>query len=189
MRNPGPRYDGTRHNVGGRIVELIADRHRLKFKRARLGIRAQVAEANLGGSRAVVALPTTFMNESGQAVGPLVRYFRCEPDRLLVVHDDIDLPFAKLRVQHGRGPGGQNGVASIIKTLGTNEFWRLKFGVGRPPGSKDPADHVLDAFTKAEREEVELMVQYAADAVEAFITSDAEAARQIAGTAGGRGGT
>ncbi len=172
--------------MGGRVVDLLGERHRLKFKRARLGIRAQVGELRIGPSRAVLALPTTFMNESGQAVGPLLRYYRTGLERLLIVHDDIDLPFAKLRVQFGRGAGGQNGVASIIKTLGTNEFWRLKFGVGRPRGSKDPADHVLEPFSKAERDDVDVLVQFAADAVEAFVTHDPEAARQIAGTAGGK---
>jgi PTH1 family peptidyl-tRNA hydrolase len=129
----------------------------------------------------MLALPRTFMNESGQAVVPLVRYFSTPQERFLVIHDDIDLPFAKMRVQEGRSPGGNNGVKSIIQSLGTQDFWRLKCGVGRPPGRQDPADFVLRPFTKDEREEIDLVVQFAADVVETFVTEGGEAARERAG--------
>ncbi len=180
MRNPGARYAGTRHNLGGDVVAIVAERLGAGFRRAPRFIRAEVAETRIGDARTVLARPTTFMNESGQAVAPLVRYYSTAPDDLLVVHDDIDLPFAKLRVQRGRGPGGNNGVASVIGSLGP-DFWRLKLGVGRPPGRQDPADYVLQRFAAREREEAALMAQHAADVVEVFVTEGAEAARQLAG--------
>jgi PTH1 family peptidyl-tRNA hydrolase len=121
------------------------------------------------------------MNESGQAVAPLVRYYRTPADELLVVHDDIDLPFAKLRVQEDRGPGGNNGVRSIIRSLGSQEFWRLKIGVGRPPGRQNPADYVLRPFSTQERPEIDLSIQLAADVIETFVAEGGDAARQRAG--------
>jgi PTH1 family peptidyl-tRNA hydrolase len=129
----------------------------------------------------MLAVPRTFMNESGQAVAPLVRYFAANADQLLVVHDDIDLPFAKLRVQADRSAGGNNGVASVIGSLGSQEFWRLKCGVGRPPGRQNPADFVLRPFSAAERPEIDLLVQVAADLVELFVSDGGDAARQRAG--------
>ena len=181
LRNPGPKYDRTRHNIGAEVVEVLASRHGASFKKARRFIRAQVAEVRIDGVATVLALPTTFMNEAGQAVAPLTRYYGTEPDRLLVVHDDIDLPFAKLRVSHDRGPGGNNGVKSIIRSLGSQEFWRLKCGVGRPPGRMDPAAFVLKGFAAKERPEIDVSIQLAADVAERFVTNGGDAARQLAG--------
>ncbi len=160
---------------------MFADQRDLAFKRARQGIRSEVAEVNVDGTRCVVALPTTSMNHSGQAVAPLLRYFGVDPDRLLVVHDDIDSPFSKLKVQWSRGHGGNNGVRSIAGSLGSNDFWRLKIGVGRPPGRQDPADFVLSRFAAAEREDIGVSVYRAADVIERFITAGGEDARQFAG--------
>ncbi len=162
-------------------MAIVAERNSAPFKKAPRFIRADVAEVRIGGERVVLAVPRTFMNESGQAVAPLVRYFKTPPDQLLVIHDDIDLPFAKLRVQQGRGAGGNNGVRSIIASLRTQDFWRLKCGVGRPPGRQDPADFVLRPFATKERPEVDLMVQLGADVVEFFVTAGGDAARQRAG--------
>ncbi len=153
------------------------------FKRARRTIRAEVSEARLGQARVVLAVPTTFMNESGQAVAPLLRYFDADSEDLLIVHDDIDLPFARLRLQFDRGSGGNNGARSVIRSLGTKEFWRLKCGVGRPPGRMDPAAFVLRRFTAKEQPEVDLMVQQAADVVERFISEGGVAAQQLTGSA------
>ena len=163
------------------MVDTFAEQHDLGFKRARQGIRCEIAELNLDGHRAVIALPTTFMNESGQAVAPLVRYFGVELADLLVVHDDIDVPFSKLKVQWSRGDGGNNGVRSTIRSLKTNDFWRLKVGVGRPPGRMNPADFVLARFTKAEREDVGVTVYRAGDVIERFIRKGGDDARQYAG--------
>ena len=130
-----------------------------------------------------MALPTTYMNESGGPVAGLVDYYGIELDQLVVIHDDIDLPFGRLRFQFDRGPGGHNGVASVAKSLGSREFWRLKIGVGRPPGRMDPADFVLRRFTKKEQSDVELLVVEAADVLAAFAIDGDEAARQYAGDA------
>jgi len=159
----------------------VAQRRGASFKRAKRTVRAEITELQVEGSRAVLALPTTFMNESGQAVAPLLRYFGAEPADVLIVHDDIDLPFAKMRLQFDRGSGGNNGAESVIRALGTREFWRLKCGVGRPPGRMDPASFVLRRFTKKERVEVDLMMQWAADVVERFIVEGGEAAKQSTG--------
>ena len=179
LRNPGSRYDGTRHNVGAEVVEAVSPE--LRFKRARLGIRADVASLRIGEARTVLALPRTFMNECGQSIAPLVRYEHVDGDRLLVVHDDIDLPFAKLKVQFGGGAGGHNGIRSIVNSLGTNEFWRLKIGVGRPPDRIDPADYVLNRFAKVERASVDDAVIRSIRVVEVFAIDGGDAARQAAG--------
>ena len=123
------------------------------------------------------------MNESGGPVSGLVRYWDVDPDRLVVVHDDIDLPFGRLRFHADRGPGGHNGVASIVKSLGSREFWRLKIGVGRPPGRMDPAAYVLKRFATTERSDVEAMVVEAADVLRVFAASGGDAAQQEAGEA------
>ncbi len=181
MRNPGERYVATRHNLGGDIVAVLAERAGSGFKRAPRFMRAEVCEARIGGERTVLTLPRTFMNESGRAVAPLVKYYKIDSDRLLVIHDDIDLGFGKLRLQIGRGSGGNNGAKSVIQHLGTTEFWRLRCGVGRPPGRQDPADFVLRPFSKKERPEIDVTVQLAADVVETFVASGGEVARQQAG--------
>lgn len=181
LRNPGSRYDGSRHNIGAVAVERFLSDNSTDLKRARQGIRAEIAELNLDGHRAIAALPTTFMNESGQAVAPLMRYYGVEGDQLLVVHDDIDVPFAKLKVQWSRGHGGNNGVRSTIGSLKSNDFWRLKIGVGRPPGRMDPADYVLGRFASAERDDIDAAVYRAAEVVDRFIRIGGEDARQYAG--------
>lgn len=179
LRNPGSDYDGTRHNLGAEVIEAIAPGQRLK--RGRLGIRANAAEIRLGDTRTVIAMPRTFMNEAGTAVQPLVRYYRVRADELLIVHDDIDLPFGKMRLQLGGGEGGHNGVRSVVGSLGTEDFWRLKIGVGRPPQRIDPADYVLERFNKAERQAMDDVVLRAAQVAEVFATEGGEAARQRAG--------
>ena len=121
------------------------------------------------------------MNESGQAVAPLLRYFDADPEDLLVIHDDIDLPFCKMRLQFDRGSGGNNGARSVIGSLRTQEFWRLKCGVGRPPGRMDPADFVLRRFTAKEQPEVDVLTEQAADVVERFIAEGGPAAQQLTG--------
>ncbi len=179
LRNPGSRYDGTRHNVGAEVV--VAAVQEAKFKRARLGIRADVAEIRSGDTRTVLAVPRTFMNECGQAIAPLVRYERIDGDRLLVVHDDIDLPFGKLRVQLGGGAGGHNGIRSLVGSLDTKEFWRLKIGVGRPPDRVDPADYVLGRFAKVERSTIDDTIARGVSVLETFAYDGGDAARRSAG--------
>ena len=151
------------------------------LKRAPQGIRTEIADGNVEGHRYVAALPTTFMNESGQAVAPLMRYYGVDPDQLLVVHDDIDVPFGKLKMQWSGGHGGNNGVRSIAGSLKSPDFWRLKIGVGRPPGRVDPADFVLSTFSRSEQPDVDVSVYRAADVIERFIVSGGDDARQFAG--------
>jgi PTH1 family peptidyl-tRNA hydrolase len=181
LRNPGKEYLGTRHNVGGEATEVLADRWDLRLKRGPLRVRADMGRTRRDDESVVLAVPRTFMNTCGPAVASVLRYYKATPADLLVVHDDIDLPFARLRLHHARGTGGHNGVKSIVRTLGNNEFYRLKIGVGRPPGQMDPAAFVLRPFTRSERAEVEFLVQDAADVIEQWVTDPAEAAYMAAG--------
>jgi len=181
LRNPGSRYEGTRHNVGGAAVVQFGVVAGSSLRRAPQGIRADVATVHADGAPAVLAIPRTFMNESGDGVAPLLRYYSVAPGDLLVAHDDIDLEYADARVQIDRGAGGHNGVRSIIQSLGTRDFWRLRMGVGRPPGRVDPADYVLDRFSKPERAALGDFVAAAAALCETFAAAGGETARERAG--------
>jgi PTH1 family peptidyl-tRNA hydrolase len=180
LRNPGPDYEGTRHNSGYEVLARVLERAGETLGRGPSRVRAQVAQVGTGDNRLLYAVPMTYMNESGRAVRALLDYFGLSPTVILVVHDDIDLPFGRLRLQVGGGTGGNNGVRSIETALGTRDFSRLKFGVGRPPGQMDPADYVLRPFAKVEREEVELMIEDAADVVELWPTDPARAQEMAA---------
>ncbi|MDH3261004.1 MAG: aminoacyl-tRNA hydrolase [Acidimicrobiia bacterium] len=179
LRNPGREYVGTRHNVGGEVAEELAARWNVRLKRGPLRVRADLARHQVHDHAVVLSVPRTFMNTCGPAVVSVLRYYKAGPEDLLVVHDDIDLPFARLRLQHARGTGGHNGVKSIVQSLGNNEFHRLKIGVGRPPGRMDPAAFVLRPFAKSEREEVDFVVRDAAEVIERWI-EDPDEAVQIA---------
>lgn len=178
LGNPGPEYELTRHNVGSEVVSAIATAAGARLSRGPSRLRSQVATVSLGGERVVLAVPLTFMNESGSAVKAVVDYYRASPPELLVVHDDIDLSFGRLRLQVGGGTGGHNGLRSIEQALSRRDFARLKVGVGRPPGRMDPADFVLRRFTNAERAEVDLMVADAAEVATAWIGDVATAVRR-----------
>lgn len=167
--------------MGSEVIYELVRRSSGTLRKAKRFVRADVAEVRLGEHPAVLAVPRTFMNESGGAVSGLARYYRVDFGRLLIIHDDIDLAFAKIRVQCGSGSGGNNGVQSVIQALGSSDFWRLKCGVGRPPGTMDPAAFVLKPFARAERRHVDLMVQLGADLVELFAAAGGEEARQRAG--------
>jgi peptidyl-tRNA hydrolase, PTH1 family len=180
LRNPGADYAGTRHNLGSEIVDLVLRRADVSPGRAPSRIRGMVAQTGVGDGRCLFLLPNTYMNESGGAVRAALDYYKLAPADLLVVHDDIDLAFGALRLQVGGGSGGHNGIRSVEASLGTNDFSRLKAGVGRPPGSSDPADYVLRRFTKAERSEVDLLVEDAADVVERWLTDPARAQEMAA---------
>ena len=179
LRNPGREYVGTRHNVGAEALEILADQWDVRIKRGPLRVRADLARHRIGSDTVILAVPRTFMNTCGPAVVSVLRYFKAQPEDLLVIHDDIDLPFARLRLQFARGTGGHNGIKSIVESLGNNEFHRLKIGVGRPPGRMDPAAYVLRPFAKSEREEVDFLVRDGAEVIEKWI-SDPEEAVQLA---------
>lgn len=178
--NPESRYEGTRHNLGAEVVQLLAERSSTTLKRGPLRVRAMVGRGRLSGEPVILSLPRTSMNLCGPAVVSLLRYFKADPADLLVLHDDIDVPFGKMKLQTDRGPGGHNGIKSIIGALGTRDFWRLKMGVGRPPGRMDPAKFVLTRFNSRERSEIDLAVQHAADVAESFVT-DRDRAVRMAG--------
>lgn len=183
LRNPGPDYEGTRHNAGAEVVERVVEAAGESFKRGPSRISGLVAQTGVGDDRTLYLLPYTFMNESGSAVRAALDYYGLGPSDLIVVHDDIDLPFGRLRIQVGGGSGGHNGIRSLERALGTKEFSRLKFGVGRPPGSQDPADFVLRPFAKSERVEVQEMIVDAADVIERWL-HDRERAQEMAALRG-----
>lgn len=179
LRNPGSEYEGTRHNVGAEVVAEVARRRDERFKAKTMRTRSEIAEVRIGSDKVLLAAPMSYMNESGGPVSATLRYVRADISDLLVIHDDIDLDFGRLRLQVGGGSGGHNGIRSLEKSLGTRDFSRLKVGVGRPPGRQDPADFVLRRFGTKERPEVDLVVGDAADVVERWV-SDAQAAQELA---------
>jgi PTH1 family peptidyl-tRNA hydrolase len=170
LGNPGAEYADTRHNVGFRVVDLLAARAGGgRFSRHRSN--TDVLEGRLAGRRVVLAKPRTYMNVSGGPVAGLVRYFGGD---LVVVHDDLDLGFGVVRLKLGGGEGGHNGLRSISASLGTKDYLRVRFGIGRPPGRQDPADFVLKRFSGTERKELEFAVDLAADATEALLIDGLE---------------
>jgi PTH1 family peptidyl-tRNA hydrolase len=178
LGNPGPAYRGNRHNVGFFVLDLLAGRVGGRFK-AHKG-RADVVEARLGplpAPRVVLAKPKSYMNESGGPVASLRDFYKVAPEQLVVVHDELDLPYGALRLKRGGGDNGHNGLRSITKSLGTREYLRVRFGIGRPPGRMDPADYVLRDFSAVERKDLEFHVDRAADAVEALVRDGLDAAQ------------
>ncbi len=169
LRNPGADYERSRHNVGFDVLARVVDRADQSFGKTPSRVRGIAAQSGVGEDRTLYFAPNTYMNESGGAVKAALAYYKVASADLLVVHDDIDLAFGRLRIQVAGGSGGHNGIRSVEKSLGTKEFSRLKIGVGRPPGSMDPADFVLRPFSKGERSEVEMLVEDAADVVEQWL--------------------
>jgi peptidyl-tRNA hydrolase, PTH1 family len=173
LGNPGPRYEGTRHNVGVVVLEELLGRTGSRLKNHKSG--CLVAEARLASTSTILARPTSYMNESGRPVASLVRYYKVATENLIVVHDEIDIPFGEVRVKLGGGTAGHNGLNSIVPHLG-KEFVRIRVGVSRPRGRQDPADYVLSDFSSAERKELPFIVDKAADAVESVIEHGVERA-------------
>ena len=175
LGNPGPGYAGNRHNVGAMVLEELASRAGIRLAPGK-GARARAlsGEGRLAGRRVVLARPTTYMNESGGPVRGLLDYHHLDAAELVVVHDELDIPFASVRLKRGGGEGGHNGLRSISGSLGTKEYLRVRFGIGRPPGRQDPADFVLKRFSATERKELDFAVDLAADATEALLTDGLE---------------
>lgn len=163
LGNPGNSYRGTRHNIGARAVGEFAEAGKAVLKKGIFSSSA-TAKVRVDSVELLLAVPLTYMNLSGPAVGALVRRHRITPDNLLVVHDDLDLEFGRVKAREGGSAGGHNGLKSIIAALGTPEFSRLRMGIGRPPGKTDPSDFVLSRFTGEEHEQVEKMVAAACSA-------------------------
>lgn len=164
LGNPGRRHRGTRHNLGREVVKALAERWGVALDQ--LWASARFGLAHRGGSKCVLAVPITFMNESGRAVAPLVRRFELEPHDILVVVDDLDLPLGALRLRVSGGSGGHRGLSSVTKALGTEEYPRLRLGIGRPPEDWDPARYVLARFTDAERAVADGAISDAVEALE-----------------------
>ena len=188
LGNPTDRYARNRHNVGQMVVDLLAGRAGARWTSHRS--RALVAEVRLGvlpggapGPRVVLAKSTGYMNVSGGPVAALVRALGIEPARILVVHDELDLPLGSLRLKFAGGEGGHNGLKSVTQHLGTREYARLRIGIGRPPGQMDPADYVLRDFAKNEQPEIAVVIEEAADAVIAVVTQGLEKAQMELHTA------
>ncbi len=180
LGNPGPGHAGNRHNVGFMVTDVLAGRMSGRFKSHKS--RADVLEGRLAGVRVVLAKPRTYMNESGGPVSALRDFFKVPPDRLVVVHDELDLPFGGLRLKFGGGDNGHNGLKSIRRSVGSGEFHRVRFGIGRPPGRMDAAVFVLRDFGTAERKDLDLEVDRTADAVEALVTEGLERAQNAYNT-------
>lgn len=174
LGNPGEEYARTRHNVGAEVVELLARRWGGKLRSQKE--RALTDEVTVGGRRLALAVPLTYMNLSGEAVAPLLRRYRVEPAALVVVHDEMDFDLARLQVKNGGGLAGHNGLRSIVAHLHTQDFVRVRIGIGKPAGQRQGVDHVLRRFGKAERTEIDVSVELAADAVEVILAEGVEVA-------------
>jgi PTH1 family peptidyl-tRNA hydrolase len=178
LGNPGPQYSRNRHNLGFQCVELLAQRHGLRLDKMQQRAMTGSGFIAFGGLRHKVLLvrPLTYMNASGEAVGPLARFYQVDPVDIVVIHDDLDLASGKLRLRLGGSSGGQNGIKSIMERLGSADFARVKIGIGRPPGRMDPADYVLQNFSAGEEEVFGPLRARACDAVECWLQDGIEAA-------------
>jgi PTH1 family peptidyl-tRNA hydrolase len=175
LGNPGPRYAATRHNAGFLVADELASRIGGSFK-AHKG-RADIVEGRLAGQLAVLAKPKSYMNESGGPIVAISRFYKIDIARIVLVHDELDLPFGSLRLKRGGGEGGHNGLKSTTVAFGSREYLRVRFGIGRPPGRQDPADYVLREFAAAERKDLAFHVDRAADAVELLLAEGLVAAQ------------
>ncbi|MEV0548352.1 aminoacyl-tRNA hydrolase [Nocardia salmonicida] len=176
LGNPGPEYERTRHNVGFLVADVLAERIGGRFAVHKKS-GADLLQARLDGRQILLAKPRTFMNLSGRPVAALAKFFSVPVDQVIVVHDELDLPFGTLKLKQGGGEGGHNGLRSISQALTTKEYLRTRIGIGRPPGRQDPADYVLKPFAAPERKEVPVIVEQAADAVELLLKVGLEAAQ------------
>ncbi|HZS23028.1 MAG TPA: aminoacyl-tRNA hydrolase [Pseudonocardiaceae bacterium] len=178
LGNPGPNYARTRHNLGYLVADRLAARLGSTFKtHKRSG--ADIVTGRLAGCSVVLAKPRSYMNESGRQVAPLAKFYSVPPADIVVIHDDLDLDFGRIRLKLGGGEGGHNGLRSVAAALGTKDFQRVRIGIGRPPGRKDPAAFVLENFTPSERAEVPTICEQAADATELLIELGLEPAQNV----------
>ena len=182
LGNPGPAYAGHRHNVGYLVDDVLAERMGSPFRAHKSG-RADVVEGRLGPlgaetPRVVLARPRSYMNESGGAVSTLAKFYKVPPERIIAVHDELDIPYGALRIKLGGGDNGHNGLRSMRSSLGTGDFYRVRVGIGRPPGRQDPADFVLSNYSATERKDLDINVVEAADAVESLVADGLEKTQQ-----------
>lgn len=182
LGNPGAGYAANRHNVGQMVLDELASRASARFRSHRSNSMA--AEGRVGGARAVLAKPNSFMNTSGGPVANLLRFYKVPPTRLIVVHDELDIPFDTVRLKQGGGHGGHNGLRDIITATGSADFIRIRVGIGRPPGRQPAADYVLRDFASSERDVLPSLIAESADAVELVIGNGLTAAQLKFHTAG-----
>ena len=177
LGNPGREYEQNRHNIGFHVADLLAARLGIRFARHRRAV-AEVGEGRLGvgvdAPRVVLAKPMTYMNLSGGPVAALRQFYKIAPAQVLALHDELDLPFGQVRAKFGGGEGGHNGLRSMSQSLGTKDYARTRFGIGRPPGRQDPADFVLSDFSSVQRKELDFLIDRAADIAEAIMTNGVE---------------
>lgn len=174
LGNPGKDYQKNRHNVGFMAIDKIAQEFGIENKKVKS--KAIIIEGKKDNKKIILVKPQTFMNLSGSAIASLVHFFKINPENLIVIHDDLDLPSLSIRLRPGGGAGGQKGVASIIQNLGTQQFSRVRIGIGRPPGRMDPADYVLQNFPKQEEKELPFLFDTVTKAVECILDSGIEIA-------------
>ncbi len=168
LGNPGERYAGTRHNIGAAVVDALAAAEGGRFRKARF-LPVETAEIRIGTHRVLLAKSLRYMNDSGPAFAGLAGKFEIPPAQLIAVHDELDIPFGTLRVKQGGGNNGHNGLKSLQSAMRSPDFFRVRCGIGRPHGRQDPADFVLDRFTKREQAEVALLIVDAADGVSSLV--------------------
>ena len=175
LGNPGPGYAGNRHNAGFLVADVLASRAGARFRAGKS--RTLAAEGLLAGQSVTIVKPRTFMNESGGPVAAVCGFYKIPPGRLVVIHDELDLPFGSVRLKLGGGDNGHNGLRSVTARLGTRDYYRARIGIGRPPGRMDAAVYVLRDFSAAERKELPLVLERAADAVEMLLADGLAAAQ------------
>lgn len=177
LGNPGPDYASNRHNVGQMVLAELADRASASFKSQKTNAMVAEGRTGLEGPRLVLAKPNSFMNLSGGPVASLLRFYKLEPSQLIVVHDELDIPFDRIKLKFGGGHGGHNGLRDIISATGTGDFTRVRVGIGRPPGRQPAADFVLRDFASPERAALPNLLTDAADAVESIARDGLTAAQ------------
>ena len=177
LGNPGPDYASNRHNVGQMVLAELADRVSASFKNQKTNSMVAEGRTGLGGPRLILAKPNSFMNLSGGPVAALLRFYNLEPSRLIVVHDELDIPFDRIKLKFGGGHGGHNGLRDIVSAIGTGDFTRVRIGIGRPPGRQSAADFVLRDFASSERVVLPNVLTDAADAVESIARDGLTAAQ------------
>ncbi|MFD5215939.1 aminoacyl-tRNA hydrolase [Microbacterium sp. NPDC058345] len=178
LGNPGPRYETTRHNIGQMVLDELAERRGERFREHKAGARVIETWLRPGADKLVLAKPNTYMNTSGTPVAALARFYSVDPAHVVVIHDELDIPYDSIRLKTGGGHGGHNGVRDVARALSTPDFPRVRAGIGRPPGRQDPADWVLSPFGSAERDTLPIFVSDVADAVEQLVDEGLLAAQQ-----------
>lgn len=174
LGNPGNQYQKTRHNIGFRICDTLAERLGTSFSSSQF--KGETAQGRLGSEKIILLKPQTFMNLSGESVGPCAQFYKMNLSDIICVYDDLDLPFAKLRLARSGSAGGHNGIKSLIQHLGTKDFHRLRFGIGRPEGPMKPVDYVLQKFSSSEEKELENQLILSVEAIEYWMENGISAA-------------